>query len=236
MSVILQSSGGGQITLQEPTTASNFTQTLPAATGSVVLTDVAGTLALTATGANIITASTNGTERMRIDSSGNVLVNTTTAYAKVNSDSAVAGGYNYSSNSIANQADHMVFKNGGTTVGSISRNAGSAVSYNTTSDYRLKDDVQPMIGALAKVSALKPVTYKWKLDGVSAQGFIAHELQAVVPDCVTGEKDAVDAEDKPIYQGIDVSFLVATLTAAIQEQQVIIAQLQADVVALKGTA
>ena len=74
-----------------------------------------------------------------------------------------------------------------------------------------------MTGALAKVAQLKPVTYKWKSDGSAGQGFIAHELQAVVPDCVTGEKDAVDENGKPKYQGVDTSFLVATLTAAIQE-------------------
>jgi len=74
-----------------------------------------------------------------------------------------------------------------------------------------------MTGALATVAQLKPVTYKWNADKSKGQGFIAHELQAVVPECVTGEKDAVDAEGKPVYQGIDTSFLVATLTAAIQE-------------------
>jgi hypothetical protein len=74
-----------------------------------------------------------------------------------------------------------------------------------------------MIGALAKVSALKPCTFKWKSDGSEGQGFIAHELQEVCPDAVTGEKDAVDADGNPQYQGIDTSFLVATLTAAIQE-------------------
>ena len=57
----------------------------------------------------------------------------------------------------------------------------------------------------------------FRSDGSDGQGFIAHELQAVVPECVTGEKDAVDADGKPVYQGIDTSFLVATLTAAIQE-------------------
>jgi hypothetical protein len=77
MSLVLQSISGGSITLQEPATASNFTQTLPAATGNVVLTDVAGTVALAATGANIVTASTNGSERMRITSTGNVGINTT---------------------------------------------------------------------------------------------------------------------------------------------------------------
>jgi hypothetical protein len=84
------------------------------------------------------------------------------------------------------------------------------------------------------VAQLNPVTYNWKADGSDGQGFIAHELQAVVPDCVTGEKDAVDAEGKPVYQGIDTSFLVATLTKAIQEQQEQINQLKAEVAALKA--
>jgi hypothetical protein len=91
-----------------------------------------------------------------------------------------------------------------------------------------------MRGALAKVSALSPCTFKWKIDGSDGQGFIAHELQEVVPDCVSGEKDAVDADGNPQYQGIDTSFLVATLTAAIQEQQAIITALTARVEALEG--
>jgi hypothetical protein len=74
-----------------------------------------------------------------------------------------------------------------------------------------------MTGALAKVAALKPVTYKWNSNGSDGEGFIAHELAEVCPQAVTGEKDAVDADGKPVYQGIDVSFLVGTLTAAIQE-------------------
>jgi hypothetical protein len=110
-------------------------------------------------------------------------------------------------------------------VGSIQTSL-SATSYVTSSDYRLKDNIQPMTGALEKVALLKPVTYNWKLDGTQSQGFIAHELQTVVPDCVTGEKDDVDADGNPKYQGIDTSFLVATLTAAIQEQQVLIQQLK----------
>jgi uncharacterized protein YecT (DUF1311 family) len=98
----------------------------------------------------------------------------------------------------------------------------------------LKENIAPMTGALAVVLQLNPVTYSWKSDGTVSQGFIAHELQTVVPDCVNGEKDAVDAEGNPQYQGIDTSFLVATLTAAIQEQQALIIQLQADVAALKA--
>jgi hypothetical protein len=114
----------------------------------------------------------------------------------------------------------------GNVVGQISQN-GSNTTYSTSSDYRLKEDIAPMTGALAKVSALKPVTYKWKSTGEADEGFIAHELAEVCPSAVVGEKDAVDAEGKPVYQGIDTSFLVATLTAAIQEQQAIIEQLKA---------
>jgi hypothetical protein len=84
-----------------------------------------------------------------------------------------------------------------------------------------------MTGALAKLALLKPVTYKWNADGSDGEGFIAHELAEVAPQCVTGEKDAVDADGKPVHQGIDTSFLVATLTAAIQEQQAIIESLKA---------
>ena len=122
---------------------------------------------------------------------------------------------------------------GATNVGSISITA-SATAYNTSSDYRLKNTIAPMTGALAKVALLKPVTYKWNVDGSDGQGFIAHELAEVVPDCVTGAKDAIDANGKPQYQGIDVSFLVATLTAAIQEQQALITTLTERITALEG--
>lgn len=127
----------------------------------------------------------------------------------------------------------MVFINyTGSQVGTIS-NTTSNTSYNTTSDYRLKENVQPMQNALLKVMQLKPVTYTWKLTGEDGQGFIAHELQEVVPDAVTGEKDALDTAGNPKYQGVDTSFLVATLTAAIQEQQSIIEQLKTRIEALE---
>lgn len=117
---------------------------------------------------------------------------------------------------------------GMTKVGSIACSS-SATAYNTSSDYRLKENIQTMQNALAVVQQLNPVTYTWKADGSDGQGFIAHELQAVVPDCVTGEKDAVDAEGKPVYQGVDTSFLVATLTKAIQELKAELDELKAKV-------
>jgi len=122
---------------------------------------------------------------------------------------------------------------GNGTQGSIAGN-GSGVTYNTTSDYRLKENVAPMTGALATVAKLRPVTYNWKVDGADGQGFIAHELEAIFPDAVSGEKDGIDKDGNPEYQGIDTSYLVATLTAAIQEQQALITSLTARIVALES--
>jgi hypothetical protein len=118
------------------------------------------------------------------------------------------------------------YRNTSSLVGSI-QTTNVATSYVTSSDYRLKENVQPMTEALAIVAALKPVSFNWKVDGSDGQGFIAHELAEVVPDCVTGEKDAVNENGSIKPQGIDTSFLVATLTAAIQELAAKVAALEA---------
>ena len=178
------------------------------------------------------------TERARITSGGDFLVGTNTSIGvggltTVPNNSAGAPSVFWNRTATASTSTAVQFRDGGTAVGEITY-TNTATAYVTSSDYRLKNTIAPMTGALAKVAALKPVTYKWKADGSDGEGFIAHELQAVVPQCVTGEKDAVDAEGKPIYQGIDTSFLVATLTAAIQEQQAMINELKAEVAALKG--
>jgi len=190
--------------------------------------------------------STNNTEAARIDSSGNFLVNTTSALGgkiSVVFDGSTGNGIRVKTSYATTGSQFIDFLNsGGTQIGYISQNGASTVNYSTSSDYRLKNTITPMTGALAKVALLKPVTYKWNADGSDGQGFIAHELAEVVPDCVSGAKDAVETytdEDgneatRPVYQGIDTSFLVATLTAAIQEQQALITQLQADVAALKA--
>jgi hypothetical protein len=182
---------------------------------------------------------------VRIDSSGNLLVGTTSTISAFNNkyrqvinpvvNASAQYGLMVNANANAYTQYAVVFADtySEQIVGSITFTT-SATAYNTSSDYRLKDNIAPMTNALAKVAQLKPVTYKWKLDGSNGEGFIAHELAEVVPQCVTGEKDAVDEEGNPQYQGIDTSFLVATLTAAIQEQQALITQLQADIATLKG--
>jgi len=176
-------------------------------------------------------------ERARIDSSGNLLVGATSSPSSsvsgVRISNPINGAVLCSSGSTTTSVNQIAFVNGNGTVGTINTN-GSATAYNTSSDYRLKENVQNMTGALAKVNQLRPVTYDWIADKSQGQGFIAHELQVVVPDCVTGEKDAVDAEGKPIYQAIDVSFLVATLTSAIQELNTLVTAQAAEITALKA--
>jgi hypothetical protein len=186
------------------------------------------------------------TQAMTLDASGNLLVGRTSNDANLTGCTfgPIGGGITGTVSTGTNEI--FVFNNtatGGTAKvafrtanvekGSIAwTNASTA--YNTSSDYRLKENVAPMQNALDTVAQLNPVTYTWKADGSAGQGFIAHELQAVVPDCVTGEKDAVDKDGNPQYQGVDTSFLVATLVKAIQEQQDIITALTARIEALEN--
>jgi hypothetical protein len=191
---------------------------------------------------------TNGNnERMRINSSGNLLVGTTTTRG--------IGATIYNPNGVGridlNKSDSgaataMGFYYVGGLVGSISY-SDTATAYNTSSDYRLKEDAVPMTGATERVKALRPINFAWKADGSRTDGFFAHEAQEVVPECATGSKDAMRDEEYevtpaveevrdedgnvtteavaavmgtrsvPDYQGIDQSKLVPLLTATIQE-------------------
>ena len=180
---------------------------------------------------------TGNTVRATFDNAGNLLVGATSTLGSTAGILVANGGANVqaiTTNSTSSSAYYIGrFYSGGTEKGYIYFD-GTNVSYTNLSDYRLKENVQPMQNALDKVAQLNPVTYNWKSNGKDGQGFIAHELQAVVPDCVTGDKDAVDEDGNPKYQGVDTSFLVATLTAAIKEQQALITTLTARITALES--
>jgi hypothetical protein len=174
-------------------------------------------------------------EHMRIDSSGTFFVGTTVSNASDGGFVVSAIGTICVGNSAGSSgAEFATFRRSGTQIGSITQSGTTAVAYNTSSDYRLKEDWQPMSGSVDRVKALNPVNFAWKLDGSRVDGFLAHEAQAIVPEAVTGTKDAVDAEGKPDYQGIDQSKLVPLLTAALQEALAAIESLTARVSALEG--
>ncbi len=121
----------------------------------------------------------------------------------------------------------------GSQAGTISVSSGSA-TYNSGSDYRLKENIAPMTGALEKVQQLKPCTYTWKADSTSGHGFIAHELQQVIPEVVQGVKDGIDDKGNPDYQTVDYGKLTTTLVAAIQELNAKVEAQAAEIAALKA--
>jgi hypothetical protein len=217
------SAGRGNITLGGSSSAIFNLSIAGANSGSIYHSGTEMWMLNSANGPNLFF--TNGSERMRIDSSGNVLINSTSTFnsgkTNIAFDSASNVGITMKQTNANNSGTFLNFAQSGTTIGTISGNATN-IQYNTSSDYRLKENIVPMTGALAKVALLKPVTYKWKIDGSDGEGFIAHELAEVCSHAVNGAKDAVDEDGNPKYQGIDVSFLVATLTAALQETKALI--------------
>jgi hypothetical protein len=178
-------------------------------------------------------AAGGNTEAARIDSSGKLLVGATTSVSssvpgvQIFPNGPNGGSINIANNITGSFEGVMSFINGNGTVGKINT-SGSSTSYVTSSDYRLKHDIQPMTGALAKVQALNPVTYKWKVDGSDGEGFIAHELAEVAPYAVSGEKDGEQ------MQGVDYGKLTPILTAALQEAIAKIETLEARISALEA--
>jgi hypothetical protein len=112
-------------------------------------------------------------------------------------------------------------------VGSITFNTTST-QYNTSSDYRLKENVTPLAGAADRLAQIPVHRFNFIVDpDRTVDGFLAHEVQAIVPEAIHGTKDEVDADGNPVYQGIDQSKLVPLLTAALQEALTEIASLKA---------
>ena len=195
---------------------------------------------------------TNNTERMRINNNGFVGIGYTSsasdwsAAMKVHIEGSKAlivkstGGsgeevmavWNTGTSGTRNQ---ILFADGaGSVRGSITTN-GSSTAYNTTSDYRLKEAVVDMTGAIARVKQLAPKRFNFIVDAdTTVDGFLAHEAQAVVPEAVHGEHNEVDEGGNAVMQGIDQSKLVPLLTGALQEAIAKIETLEAKVASLEA--
>jgi hypothetical protein len=195
------------------------------AKGGMLLNPTSGEFrmgSINASGTYFTTFYANNAEAMRIDSGGNLYLNTTTQndYGKLNINFASSGpnigiGMKQTNNSGGTFVNF--FNYAGTGQGSITNNNNGTVSYNSSSDYRLKENIEPLESALETTLKLKPCKYNFIGYEQKLTGFIAHELQEVIPQAVSGEKDGVNEDNSIKPQGIDTSFLVATLTAAIQE-------------------
>ena len=198
---------------------------------------------LQASGVNVMRFFTGATERARITSGGNLLVGTTSDPVVANIESfafersggrVVCNGKNADTVIDVNQTfddtdarGAMRFFRNETQVGSISVST-TATAYNTSSDYRLKDNPQPLTGSGTFIDALQPKTWNWKETGNKGVGFIAHEVQAVSPGSVVGEKDAVDEQGKPIYQAMEygAAEFIANIVAEVQSLRARVAALE----------
>jgi hypothetical protein len=218
------------------------------AAGSAALPAIVSTTGTADTGlwfpaADTIAASTAGTERLRIDSSGNLLVGTTTtnpaATGIVGTELLNAGGLRVSATASASyfaltaasgtQITFYTYSAGAIAAGTIACPTTTTTTYNSVSDHRLKSNVVPLTNSGAIIDALKPRSFTWNVDGSPSVGFIADEVQAVIPNAVTGAKDAVDEDGKPVYQMLDASTpeMMAYLIAEIQSLRKRITALEA---------
>ncbi len=201
-------------------------------------------------------ASSGGTltERMRIDSSGKVAIGLTSALGILDFQAGTGTGL-VARNTGSSGHNAALFINANDTVGSIVT-SGTSTAFNTSSDYRLKENVITDWDATSRLKQLKPSRFNFKVDkDTTVDGFLAHEVSSIVPEAVTGEKDAmtkevlyVDEDEIPEGkkvgdvktpseinpQGIDQSKLVPLLTKALQEAVAKIETLEAKVTALEA--
>ena len=178
--------------------------------------------------------STNNTTRMTIDTSGNLLVGTTTTSGNAgfqflpNNGACVASVDHITG--ISSGSFYYSYNYNGSSIGSVSQVGTTQVLFNVNSDYRLKNITGPLTDSGTFIDALKPKVGTWKSDGSKFVGFLAHEFAEVSPSSVVGEKDAVDAEGKPVYQGMQAGTaeVIANLVAQIQELRQRVAALESN--------
>jgi hypothetical protein len=123
--------------------------------------------------------------------------------------------------------EYIAFARNGVKTGAISNNS-TGTAYVTTSDYRLKSNVSPLTNGLYTVNLMNPVNFTWNSTEASDSGFIAHELQSIVPGAVTGQKDELTPDGTPEYQGVDTSMLVCYMVSAIKELASRVSQLESQ--------
>ena len=193
----------------------------------------------TENGALAFKSMTNGTnaEAMRIDGDGTLLIGRTvdvSAETHLGIEVTDATKGCVTETGFSANTSHFLFINPNGIVGAIKTN-GSATSYVTSSDYRLKENVVTDWDATTRLKELKPSRFNFKADkDTTVDGFLAHEVSSIVPEAISGEKDAVDKEGNPEYQGIDQSKLVPLLTKALQEAVTKIETLEARIKKVEG--
>jgi hypothetical protein len=174
---------------------------------------------------------TNNAERARINEDGHLYVNTSgtdPSASQVGVRISGTQGQNFwkSANSGTGGYNHLNFYNGNGEVGSIVT-SGSNTAYNTSSDYRLKESVNYNFDATTRVKKLKPCRFNFIADkDTTVDGFLAHEVQSVVPEAISGEKDATNEDGSIKPQAIDQSKLVPLLVKTIQELEARITALE----------
>jgi len=231
---VIDSVAGSSVQLLR--TGATFSYAGVGANESWLYSQGASNLNLGPDGAGAIKFVSNGLECGRFDSVRNFMLAGMTSSSGYgngilfgpNVDSAPAGSIGHPSGTPSGTRYWLFGYNGGA-VGSISQNGTTGVTYNTTSDYRLKKDPRALASAGAFIDALQPRTWTWVLDGSPGAGFLAHEFAEVCPAAVTGEKDAVDAEGQPIYQSMDASTpeVMANIIAELQSLRARVAALEA---------
>ena len=169
-----------------------------------------------------------GTERMRVGSAGKVSVGDAIPFdgGNMNGVQLHSGPPIQCSRDNTATRAQIEFKNPNGSVGTITTSS-SSTAYNTSSDYRLKENVNYTFDATTRLKELKPARFNFKADAnTTVDGFLAHEVSSVVPEAITGTHNEVDEDGNPVYQGIDQSKLVPLLVKTIQELEARITQLE----------